>query len=137
MKNLFNLFIALVFSLSIIGCKTKKLISLEEINTKYRLSSDSSYFDTINTDLTSFTSTVINFDSTGKPTTAIINKAFRESKNESKKGVVKKDIELKQEIQKVEKDIQKDGSQLFKINYTGLFFVGVIIALIIFLYNRK
>jgi hypothetical protein len=127
----------LILLLLLTGCRTKKLISIDEVNTKYRLSTDSAYFNTINTDLTSFTSTVINFDSTGKATTAIINKAVRESKNESKQGAVKKDVEIRQEAKKVEKDIQRDGSELFKINYTGLFFVGLIIALIIFLYNRK
>lgn len=119
------------------ACKTKKHLQLEETKSKSSLHIDSNYIDSITGEISSFTSTVINFDTLGKPTSITINKAVRESKKEVKQGKVIKDASASVEEIKKDEMIDKDGSKLFSINYLGLIPVLIIVALIIYSRKRK
>lgn len=120
-----------------IACKTKKHLQLEEIKSKSSLHIDSNYIDSITSQISSFTSTTINFDTLGKPTSITINKAVRESKREVKQGELIKDLSASTEVVKKDKIIERDGSKLFSINYWGLVPILLTVALIIYLHKRK
>lgn len=121
----------------LMGCKAKEHYQLEEIKSSYKLNFDSAYIDSISTHLISFSSTVIKFDSTGKPTTATINKAVREAKTELKKGNLNKAVEAVTESKKENKKIDRDTSELFKINWFGLCSALLLIVVILYIYNKK
>lgn len=121
----------------LLGCKAKKHYQLEEVKSSYKFNLDSNYIDSISTHLTSFSTTVINFDSLGKPTTATINKAVREAKTELKKGNIKKAVETVTETKKEDKKVDRDSSQLFTVNWFGLCFALVLIIFVLYMYNKK
>lgn len=121
----------------LIGCKAKKQYQLQEVKSSYNIKLDSAYIDSISTHLTSFTATVIDFDSTGKPSKATVKKVVREAKTEVKKGSVNKDVEAKSETKSEDKKVDRDTSQLFTINWFGLCSALVLIIIILYLYNKK
>lgn len=120
-----------------VACKTKKLIQLVETNSKSSLHIDSNYINSITSDLTSFTSTTINFDTLGQPTSAIITKALKESKMELKRGDYKQNASEEVETKTKDVKVDRDGSKFFSVNYWGLIPALLIIALIFFLYKKK
>lgn len=119
------------------GCKTKKHINLETSKSKIELHGDSIYIDSIISNITLFKTTTIHFDTSGKPISIKINEAVRESKNELKKGNKTKAVTTEnEEVKKIE-NIDRDGSELFSINYWGLIPVLLIVAMIIYLHQKK
>lgn len=119
------------------SCKTKKHLQLEATTSKSNFHIDSNYIDSINSKITSFKTTTINFNVLGKPTSVIIKESVVESKNELKKGDLIKDISKDEETIKKDKVVDRDGSKFFSINYWGVIPALLIIALILFLHKKK